>query len=70
MTEHVKVSIDNGVMEITWSRPEKKNAITNASRNFKGRFGSPESFMYVASSATTAASAIAGRIVPPDALQH
>lgn len=46
-----------------------ENAITNASRNFKGRFGSPESFMYVASSATAAASAIAGRIVPPDA-QH
>ncbi|MDP3737046.1 MAG: enoyl-CoA hydratase-related protein [Hyphomonadaceae bacterium] len=30
MTEHVKVSVDNGVMEITWNRPEKKNAITNA----------------------------------------
>lgn len=47
-----------------------ENAITNASRNFKGRFGSPESFMYVASSATAAASAIAGRIVPPDASRH
>jgi enoyl-CoA hydratase/carnithine racemase len=30
MTEHVKVSVDNGVMEIIWNRPEKKNAITNA----------------------------------------
>jgi enoyl-CoA hydratase/carnithine racemase len=30
MTEHVKVGVDNGVMEITWNRPEKKNAITNA----------------------------------------
>ena len=30
MTEHLKVSVDNGVMEITWSRPDKKNAITNA----------------------------------------
>lgn len=30
MTEHLKVSVDNGVMEITWNRPEKKNAITNA----------------------------------------
>jgi enoyl-CoA hydratase/carnithine racemase len=30
MTEHVRVTVDNGVMEITWNRPEKKNAITNA----------------------------------------
>ena len=42
-----------------------ENAITNASRNFKGRFGSPEASAYVASSATVAASAIAGRIVSP-----
>ncbi len=42
-----------------------ENAITNASRNFRGRFGSPESNAYVASSATVAASAIAGRIVSP-----
>jgi 3-isopropylmalate/(R)-2-methylmalate dehydratase large subunit len=42
-----------------------ENAITNASRNFKGRFGSPEASAYVASSATVAASAIAGRIVAP-----
>jgi 3-isopropylmalate/(R)-2-methylmalate dehydratase large subunit len=42
-----------------------ENAITNASRNFKGRFGSPEAFAYVASSATVAASAIAGHIVSP-----
>jgi 3-isopropylmalate/(R)-2-methylmalate dehydratase large subunit len=42
-----------------------ENAITNASRNFKGRFGSPEANAYVASSATVAASAIAGHIVAP-----
>jgi homoaconitate hydratase family protein len=42
-----------------------ENAITNASRNFKGRFGSPEANTYVASSATVAASAIAGHIVSP-----
>jgi 3-isopropylmalate/(R)-2-methylmalate dehydratase large subunit len=42
-----------------------ENAITNASRNFKGRFGSPEANAYVASSATVAASAIAGRIISP-----
>ena len=42
-----------------------ENAITNASRNFKGRFGSPEANAYVASSATVVASAIAGRIVSP-----
>jgi 3-isopropylmalate/(R)-2-methylmalate dehydratase large subunit len=45
-----------------------ENAITNASRNFKGRFGSPEANAYVASSATVAASAIAGRIVAPSEL--
>jgi 3-isopropylmalate/(R)-2-methylmalate dehydratase large subunit len=42
-----------------------ENAITNASRNFRGRFGSPEANAYVASSATVAASAIAGHIVAP-----
>ena len=47
-----------------------ENAITNASRNFKGRFGSPEANAYVASSATVAASAIAGRIVAPSELME
>ena len=42
-----------------------ENSITNASRNFRGRFGSPEANIYVASSATVAASAIAGHIVSP-----
>jgi 3-isopropylmalate/(R)-2-methylmalate dehydratase large subunit len=42
-----------------------ENSITNASRNFRGRFGSPDANIYVASSATVAASAIAGRIVSP-----
>ena len=42
-----------------------ENSITNASRNFRGRFGSPEANIYVASSATVAASAIAGCIVSP-----
>ncbi len=30
MSEHVKVSVDGGVMEILIDRPEKKNALTNA----------------------------------------
>jgi 3-isopropylmalate/(R)-2-methylmalate dehydratase large subunit len=42
-----------------------ENAITNASRNFRGRFGSPEANAYVASSGTVVASAIAGRIASP-----
>jgi homoaconitase/3-isopropylmalate dehydratase large subunit len=42
-----------------------ENSITNASRNFRGRFGSPEANIYVASSATVAASAIAGHIISP-----
>ena len=40
-------------------------AITTSSRNFRGRSGSPDSSLYVASPATVAASAIAGYIVPP-----
>jgi 3-isopropylmalate/(R)-2-methylmalate dehydratase large subunit len=39
--------------------------ITATSRNFKGRMGSPEASIYLASPATVAASAIAGHIVDP-----
>src|SRR5262249_57876776 len=42
-----------------------ENPSANASRNFRGRFGSPEASAYVASSATVVASAIAGRIASP-----
>ncbi len=28
MTEHVKVTTDNGVLEICWNRPDKKNALS------------------------------------------
>jgi 3-isopropylmalate/(R)-2-methylmalate dehydratase large subunit len=45
-----------------------ENAITTSSRNFKGRSGSPESNLYVASPATVAASAIAGRVMCPTEL--
>lgn len=44
------------------------NGITTASRNFRGRMGSPDSDLFVASPATTVASAIAGRIVSPSQL--
>jgi 3-isopropylmalate/(R)-2-methylmalate dehydratase large subunit len=42
-----------------------ENGITTASRNFKGRMGSPDSDLIVASPATVAASVIAGHIVAP-----
>jgi enoyl-CoA hydratase/carnithine racemase len=29
MTENLKISVANGVMEICWNRPDKKNALTN-----------------------------------------
>jgi 3-isopropylmalate/(R)-2-methylmalate dehydratase large subunit len=42
--------------------------ITSSTRNFKGRMGSPDAQIYMASSATVAASAVAGYIVDPTAM--
>jgi 3-isopropylmalate/(R)-2-methylmalate dehydratase large subunit len=39
--------------------------ITSSPRNFKGRMGSPDSQVYIGSSATVAASALAGRLADP-----
>lgn len=39
--------------------------ISTGTRNFKGRSGSPNSFVYLASAATVAASCVAGKIVDP-----
>ena len=39
--------------------------ISSTNRNFKGRMGSPESFVYLASPETVAASAIEGKIADP-----
>lgn len=29
MTDHVRIGVDGGVMEIAWNRPDKKNALSN-----------------------------------------
>jgi 3-isopropylmalate/(R)-2-methylmalate dehydratase large subunit len=42
-----------------------ETAISSTNRNFKGRMGSPESFVYLASPQTVAASAIEGKIADP-----
>jgi len=42
-----------------------ETAISSTNRNFKGRMGSPESFVYLASPETVAASALAGKIADP-----
>jgi 3-isopropylmalate/(R)-2-methylmalate dehydratase large subunit len=64
---YISTLVEAGAALVTplWVPSDGENVISTANRNFKGRMGNSNAFVYLGSPATVAASVIEGRITDP-----